>query len=82
MKARTNFTLIEIIKSKKLGSAFYAQCPQHPMNVLRLSCKTCQIELCEECVASHSGHEFGRIKFSIGKLEEALKEAKQSIREN
>jgi hypothetical protein len=66
---------LDIIKKKKLGTVYYGQCPSHPLNVHRFSCWTCKVEICEECVPSHSGHEFEKLKYSKGKLNEILDEA-------
>ena len=56
--------MLELIKNKKFGTVYYGWCPSHPINALRFSCWTCKVEICEDCVAKHSGHEFEKLKYS------------------
>ena len=81
IRAKPNITVLELIKKKKLGTEFYGLCPKHPINVQRLICRTCRVELCEECVSGHSGHEFEKLKYSEAKLNDIFSEANREIGE-
>ena len=57
-------------------------CPQHPKEVLKIYCKSCNILVCCNCIVNaHQGHAFGSIDMDThSKVEEVLEEMTYSAK--